>query len=583
MQYPIEPRPNLQMVATFFYHIVCRFTLARWAILLTLLILLLEYAVMSVMIALAASGSIVSGNESLQRSYVVEGWSLIASYIGFKPDLMTWIWFFLILLTLRSAVGYAHTLISIYLSKQVHRKVSDDVFRRILFDEPISQIYRRSIGHYITLAGDDAFRAGALVNSSLQIIAGILSVLVAFILLFLFSPIIFAGTLSFLAVAALAVVICVRFMLNFNNSAIMVQRESSTTFLEALNSLRSIRSMSSEDFARKGYSEVTIRYTSLQMQVDGLKAGIKAIPGFIAVFAGVIALGPWFSDVVPFTPEIIFAGTMIILRLFASLGLLMTAAGTFLTDFRAITDLSELIELDDNASQMRVKPTDKPQIESSWVDSFDELVLRQINYKYAPDQPILENVNFTFRQGSIHAIVGPSGSGKSTLADLLLGIIHQDSGEIFIGGRLIKSNQLRNRVVLVEQQPRIFSVSVRENLTMGMDVSDKLINEVIEVVDLSEVICALPEGFNTIMNYQGSNLSGGQRQRLSIARALLRKPHVLILDEATSALDSQTRDVVVSRIRTWLKKGIIVFITHDETIAELADDVLELKPSYITE
>jgi ABC-type bacteriocin/lantibiotic exporter with double-glycine peptidase domain len=178
----------------------------------------------------------------------------------------------------------------------------------------------------------------------------------------------------------------------------------------------------------------------------------------------------------------------------------------------------------------------------------------------------------------VHAIIGPSGSGKSTLADLLLGMFAPDAGEILLDGLPIPPEALRRRVVLVEQQPRIFSVSVRDNLSLGLAVSDADIEAVLEAVDLGDVIRALPAGIHTLMDYQGSNLSGGQRQRLSIARALLRQPQVLILDEATSALDPQTRDLVVARIRARLQHGVIVFITHDETIAELADVVLALSP-----
>lgn len=568
---------GMRVVLHYLLHVLRYFPLSRWALLLTLLILLLEYVGISVMIPLAASSSPGGGGSSTGGAIVVSAWTQVVQWLGLSTGLMTWVWLFLVLLAIRSAVGYFHVLLSIYLSKQVHRRFSDDVFRRVLVDEPMTQVYKRSIGYYVTLAGDDTFRAGALVNSALLTLSGALSALAGMVMLYLFSPLAFLITAGFLALSAILVFVGIRWMLRFNSLANVVQRESATTFLEALNSLRSLRSMTCEPFAREAYRRVTIRYTGLQMRVDVLRAGIKAVPGLVAALTGVIVLGPWFNDTIPLAPQEIFAGTTIILRVFISLGGLMTAGGNFLVDARAAKDLGDLIQADaasSNANKLLVTAT---QPIGGSVPCFNELALRGVDYAYAPDQPVLHGLGFTFRAGRVHAIIGPSGSGKSTLADLLLGLFAPDAGQILADGVPLPPESLRQRVILVEQQPRIFSVSVRDNLSLGMAVSDAEIEAVLEAVDLTEVIRALPDGIHTLMDYQGSNLSGGQRQRLSIARALLRQPQVLILDEATSALDPQTRDLVVARIRARLQQGVIVFITHDETIAELADDVLTLR------
>ena len=567
---------TLPSVLSFLVHVIRHFPLARWALLLTLLLLLLEYAGLSVMIPLAASsgGGIGSGASAT----VIRIWGEAVAMLGLPPTLMTWVWMFLVLLAMRSAAGYAHVLVTTYLSKQVHRRLSEDVFRRVLVDEPMTQVYKRSIGYYVSLAGDDTFRAGALVNSGLQMLAGVLSAGAGLVLLYLFSPLTFAVTLGFLS--ALLVLLCVRHMLRLNGRSVALSREAGTGFLEALNSLRSIRSMGCEPFVRETYRGQMQRYTRLLFEVEGLKASIKAVPGLVALLTGVVVLGPWFADAIPLSSQTVFAGTTIIIRIFVSLGALMTSAGAFLIDARAVKDLGELTQADDAAS--RADAMHMSSIELSSVgsaQSFQELSLCHIDYAYEPGQPVLQGLSFTFRAGRVHAIIGPSGAGKSTLADLLLGMFAPDSGKVLADGKLMMPEDLRRRVILVEQQPRIFSVSVRDNLSLGMAVSDADIDAVLESVDLSGVVRALPAGIHTLMDYQGSNLSGGQRQRLSIARALLRRPQVLILDEATSALDPQTRDLVVDRIRARLHECVIVYITHDETIAELAEDILALRPA----
>ena len=190
---------------------------------------------------------------------------------------------------------------------------------------------------------------------------------------------------------------------------------------------------------------------------------------------------------------------------------------------------------------------------------------------------MLSDFSLSLLRGKCYAIVGPSGTGKSTLADLLLGLVTQTRGEIGINGHAARDVDLRSRVILVEQQPRIFSVSVRENITLGFEASDQDVRAAIDAVEMNSFIGHLPRGLDTLLDYQGANLSGGQRQRLSIARALLRKPQILILDEATSALDSETEKLVIRSVRHAMRDGILVFITHDPDVAAAADQVIDLQ------
>lgn len=568
---------TLPPVLPFLVHVIHYFPLARWSLLLTLLLLILEYAGISVMIPLAVGSE--GGNGNSTSADVNRLWGEAIAILGLKPTLMTWVWMFLVLLALRTAAGYGHVLVTTYLSKQVHRRFSEDVFRRVLVDEPMTQIFKRSIGYYVSLAGEDTFRAGTLVNTGLQMLAGMLSAGVGLLLLLLFSPLAFAATLGFLGLSALLVLVCIRKMLRHNEKSVVLSREAGTGFIEALNSLRSIRSMGCEPFVLETYRCQMQRYTRLLFEVDGLRAGIKAGPGLVALLAGVVMFGPWFSGAISLAPQALFAGTSIIIRTFISLGSLMNSFLAFLVDARAAKDLSELVQADTAVSRAKVLPLSAGVVAPEGPAlGFKVLELRDLQYAYVPGQPVLQDLSFTFRAGRVYAIIGPSGAGKSSLADLMLGMSEPDAGQILVDDTPMTPETLRRRVILVEQQPRVFSVSVRDNLCLGVTVSDADIKDVLEAVDLVNVIRALPAGIDTLMDYQGSNFSGGQRQRLSIARALLRQPQVLILDEATSALDSQTRDLVVTRIRSRQQQGVVVFITHDETIAELADEVLALRP-----
>jgi ATP-binding cassette subfamily B protein len=132
-------------------------------------------------------------------------------------------------------------------------------------------------------------------------------------------------------------------------------------------------------------------------------------------------------------------------------------------------------------------------------------------------------------------------------------------------------------VVLVEQQTRIFSGSVRENIAFGLTPSDAELRVAIETSCLGEFIDSLPQGLDTLLDYQGANFSGGQRQRIGLARAIVRQPDMLILDEATSALDGLTRDIVLKHLKNMYRNKILLFITHDNNVIKTVDEVWSIK------
>ena len=261
----------------------------------------------------------------------------------------------------------------------------------------------------------------------------------------------------------------------------------------------------------------------------------------------------------------IFAATTILIRVFLSLGALVTAGGALLIDSRAAKDLGTLIDIDRSVGPVTSDTTAAQISHDAVIDSVD---LLDISYTYDTRRDVLRELSLTFRRGRTYSLIGPSGTGKSTLADILLGLVTPSGGEIRINGEPVRPADLRKRVIVVEQQPRIFSVSVRENLTLGLSAyvgerrdrssrcgRDDLIRE--RATRRARDHARLP----------GRQLSGGQRQRLSIARALLRRPEILILDEATSALDAATEEIVIRSVKRAMRDGILILITHDPELA----------------
>lgn len=550
---------TLRQLVTFVAFVARGFPLFFVVLALTLLVLVFEYVATSLMIPLS-SGAFAS------QGTVTQAWHRLVQAIGLPPTQRTWLWLFFLAMILRLVLGYLQTVLGALLGKQVHKALSGRIFHHVVAQEPLAAVYTRSVGHYITLAGDDTFRAGTIISSLLQCVVGLCTASVALAVLYQFSLPIFVSVALFLLFCAAMVLMMLRYVLRLNRASVALSRELGTNFIEALNSLRSIRSLHGEGFVANTYAGQIAAYVRMLFTIDAIKTGVKSLPAVLLLVIAAIAFRPGAEFTL--SEASMFAGTVIVIRIFASLGQMITAGSQLLTDIRAVGDIRALTGTSEPVAS---KPFDKPR------QDIDSLSVAHLDYGYAAHDRVIQNLSFRFEHGKTYAIIGPSGSGKSTLADILLGLVPPQAGTVSVNDGRLSLDDVAGRIMLVEQQPKIFSTTVRDNLLFGHHASDEALWAALEMVDMQGQIKSMPHGLDTPLSYLGENLSGGQRQRIGIARALIRNPDVLILDEATSALDSATRALVVHNIRQHLQHGIIVFITHDAQIADLADERLMLQ------
>jgi subfamily B ATP-binding cassette protein HlyB/CyaB len=190
-----------------------------------------------------------------------------------------------------------------------------------------------------------------------------------------------------------------------------------------------------------------------------------------------------------------------------------------------------------------------------------------VNFRYSEHHTyIFRNFNIHLRPGQITVLMGPSGSGKSTLTKLLLGFYQPEDGRILVDGRDLRSlsaNELRQSFGVVPQETLLFAGTVYENLVMAAPhATFEAVMDACRQAEIHDVIESLPQGYQTVLGEHGVGLSGGQRQRIAIARALLKRPAVLIFDEATSNLDSETSEHFARTINQLKGSTTILFITH---------------------
>ena len=185
------------------------------------------------------------------------------------------------------------------------------------------------------------------------------------------------------------------------------------------------------------------------------------------------------------------------------------------------------------------------------------------------------------------AIVGESGSGKSTLLKLLMRFHEPTAGRITIDGvdlRAVALKSLRSRIGYISQDPFIFNGTIAENIALGRPgATREEVREAARIAGLGEFIAGLPEGYETIASERASNLSGGQRQRLAIARALLRRPDVLLFDEATSHLDTATERAIQENLRVALAGKTVVLVAHRLSTIKDADLIYVLNRGRVVE
>ena len=236
-----------------------------------------------------------------------------------------------------------------------------------------------------------------------------------------------------------------------------------------------------------------------------------------------------------------------------------------------LIELLEITSLPERKEGVKIPPFSK------------EIKFEDVSFSYDGSE-VLEGINVQVKKGEILAIVGPSGAGKTTLIDLIPHFYDPVEGRIEVDGRDIREIDvlsLRRQIAIVSQEPFVFAGTIRENLSYPEEVSEEEMREALEKVDLWDFVSSLPDGLDTVIGERGLTLSAGQRQRLAIARALLRKPAILILDEATANLDA----IAEQRLLNAIAQGgyTVILVAHRLSTARIADRIIVLNQGRIVE
>jgi subfamily B ATP-binding cassette protein MsbA len=351
-----------------------------------------------------------------------------------------------------------------------------------------------------------------------------------------------------------------------------IQAELTGRLAESLGGVRVVKAYTAEKreervFARGAHRllrnvAATITTTSAIGSFSTLIMGavglVMMLVGGRAVLAGEMTLGD-------FVMYVFFTGMLAApLVQIAHIGTQLSEAFAGLDRIR---EVQKLAGEDEGDERRRPLPTVHGDVE-----------LQNVSFEYLPGRPVLREVTLRAPAGSTTALVGPSGAGKSTLIHLVLAFARPQQGRVLVDGQDLAELRLRDyrsRVGVVLQDSFLFDGTVRENIAYSRpDASEEEIREVARIAHAAEFVEAFADGYETIIGERGVKLSGGQRQRLSIARAILADPRILILDEATSSLDSESEALIQDALRA-LRKGRTTFvIAHRLSTIFSADQIL---------
>lgn len=349
---------------------------------------------------------------------------------------------------------------------------------------------------------------------------------------------------------------------------------------ESLSGMKIIKGYNAEGFFGKRFHDINLKFSDISRHIAYRQQLASPMSEFlgIAAAAGLLIFG----GMLVASGSLNAGGFLTYLAIFTQITRPMRSfTDAFATINQGIAAGDRVLALLDTTSSIRNMPDAIP------LEHFEEsLEFRNVHFAYE-EREVICGISFTVKKGETVALVGPSGGGKSTISDLIPRFYDVAAGEILIDGRNIQQyeiDSLRSRMGIVAQDTVLFNDTIENNIRLGNNkASREDVIRAARIANAEQFIEETPCGMDTNIGDRGAKLSGGQRQRLSIARAVLKDPEILILDEATSALDTESEKLVQDALNTLLKGRTSIVIAHRLSTIHNADKIIVIERGRITE
>ncbi len=461
-----------------------------------------------------------------------------------------------------------------------------DIYRKLLI-LPLSFYGKQKKGDILNRIGSDVQEVDWSIVCSVRMVCRDLIMVIVF--LFALFSISYKLTLLSLIILPPVGILIAKIGSSIKRNSIEAQQilgRMSSAFDEAISGLRIIKGYNAIDHTDKNFQKMNDRFFVLNRKIFRKTELGAPLVEFLCIAAMllVLLLGAGFVlKENELRPEMFIMFIVIFARVIPPAQSVVSSFYTIQKGMASAERIYQIIDADEVIEEV-ANPISK--------DSFnDEIEYRNVCFKYDTEDPdaaqVLSDISFKIKKGQSLALVGSSGSGKSTIVDLLPRFYDIQQGQILIDNidnKLLKISDLRNIFGIVNQDVILFNDTVYSNIAFGnVAATRESVIAAAKAASAHDFIMEMENGYDTVIGDRGMNLSGGQRQRLSIARAILQNPDVLILDEATSALDNESEYFVQQSIQQLMKGRTTIIVAHRLSTIRNADQILFIQNGRITE
>lgn len=487
----------------------------------------------------------------------------------------------LVLFLLKNIFNYLAMYFITFLRNGVLKDIRNSMYKKMV-DLPIAFYSEKRKGDVIARITSDVLEIQHSFLSVLELIVREpLTILFTIIIMFGISAKLTLFVFIFIPLAGMAISQIGKSLKRKSDRVQKEQGEFLSIVEETLGGLRVVKAFNAESKFYNTFKISTQRFFRFSNKL--LNRQNLASP--VGEFLGILVIGVllWFGGKMVLVEKTLDPSSFIAY---------MALAYNILTPAKAISKAFYGVKKGDAAAErvLEILESENPIVEKQDAvvkSTFDaEIFLQEVSFKYG-EEYVLKNFSLKVRKGSIVALVGQSGSGKSTIANLVTRFYDVNEGDIQIDGVSIKEltkHSLRNLIGLVTQDSILFNDTIKNNIALGKEnATAEEIIEAAKIANAHDFITELPQGYDTNIGDSGNKLSGGQKQRLSIARAVLKNPPIMILDEATSALDTESERLVQDALEKMMRNRTSIVIAHRLSTIQNADTIVVLQKGSIVE
>lgn len=458
------------------------------------------------------------------------------------------------------------------------RQQTEEKLNRI----PLSYYDSHSKGDILSrVVNDIDLISTTLQDGMTQALTSVITIIGVFIMMMIMSPLVTIVALCTLPISIVLTAVVAkrsqRFFLSQQTALGVLDAHIEETYGGHIE----VKAFAHEEGAIEDFERINDEYFGHAWRAQFVSGLIRPLMIFVGnlAYIAIVCIGGWQAVIGALTVGEVQAFTQYMRNFTRPISQLAGIINTFQATIAGAERVFEILDQPEMSDESALLPDTTPRR--------GHVQFEHVRFGYDPEKPVIHDLSIDVQPGQMVAIVGPTGAGKTTLVNLLMRFYEIDAGAILLDGhdiRTIKRDELRSHMGMVLQDTWLFNGTIRANIAYGVDsASDEAVERAARAAHVDHFIHTLPEGYDTVINEEASNISAGQRQLITIARALLADPEILILDEATSSIDTRTERLVQRAMNELTSTRTSFVIAHRLSTIRDADLILVLREGDIVE